>query len=311
MGTAAGPIDRPTGAWHEAVPYASPGDLAAGVAPRIGAAVGAGDAVTAVLDDETGARLRAVLGADADAVDFRDPLAVHAVPGFTTAKRWARAGRDVTVPGARALIVGQQITGLPGLDAGYWSRLCIGLEVAMVGLPLTVLCVYPDAAEHHSRVRETHPVLTSVAGPNPHYRAPQDAVADHPGPPPPDLGRPMGELEFRAADLGALRHRVTEVATAAGLGAERVSDAVLVVNELASNSVEHGPGRGRLRFWTGTGLLVEVADTGRLTAPFPGLALPPPTGRRGRGLWLASELSDVLQVWADDTGTVIRAGWPG
>ena len=25
------------------------------------------------------------------------------------------------------------------------------------------------------------------------------------------------------------------------------------------------------------------------------------------GLWLASELTDVLQVWSDDTGTVIRA----
>jgi hypothetical protein len=33
---------------------------------------------------------------------------------------------------------------------------------------------------------------------------------------------------------------------------------------------------------------------------------PPPDGARGRGLWLASELCDVLEMWSDDGGTVIR-----
>jgi hypothetical protein len=39
---------------------------------------------------------------------------------------------------------------------------------------------------------------------------------------------------------------------------------------------------------------------------------PPAAGSRGRGMWLASELTDVLQVWtADDDpgcpdGTVVR-----
>jgi hypothetical protein len=50
-----------------------------------------------------------------------------------------------------------------------------------------------------------------------------------------------------------------------------------------------------------------VSDRGGpLDVPFPGLTLPPPAGARGRGLWLASELSDVLQVWSDDGSTVIR-----
>lgn len=44
-----------------------------------------------------------------------------------------------------------------------------------------------------------------------------------------------------------------------------------------------------------------------MDVPFPGLALPPVEGARGRGLWLVSELCDVLQVWSDDGGTVIRA----
>jgi hypothetical protein len=33
---------------------------------------------------------------------------------------------------------------------------------------------------------------------------------------------------------------------------------------------------------------------------------PSATGARGRGLWLASELCDVMQVWSDAGATVIR-----
>ena len=86
---------------------------------------------------------------------------------------------------------------------------------------------------------------------------------------------------------------------------------MLAVNELASNSVEHGAGSGRLRLWAGgsEGLLAEVSDAGRLPDPFPGMVLPDTSGPRGRGLWLASELSDVMEVWADDSGTVVRVSW--
>jgi anti-sigma regulatory factor (Ser/Thr protein kinase) len=152
--------------------------------------------------------------------------------------------------------------------------------------------------------------VLSAAGPVPNaaYRPPEEAVLDHPQPPPPDLGRPVSELHFRAADLGGLRHLVAGTAAAGGLGPDRVADVVLAVNEIASNSVEHGPGSGRLRLWTGDGLVAEVADAGRMRQPFPGMVLPPPAGARGRGLWLASELSDVLQVWTDD-GTVVRMSW--
>jgi hypothetical protein len=36
------------------------------------------------------------------------------------------------------------------------------------------------------------------------------------------------------------------------------------------------------------------------------MVAPAATGVRGRGLWLASELCDVMQVWSDTDGTVIR-----
>ena len=287
--------------------FASSGELVAELAPRVADALRAGDSVTAVLDDEAGRGLRAALGPASAAVEFPDPYEVHSVPGFTTAARWARSGRQLPAPGTRALIVGQQLLGLPGCGPDYWARVCVGLEVAAAGLPLTVLCPFPDGPAHWTRVRPTHPVLAGGNGStaNSAYRPPHEVVVDHPLPPPPDLGPPAAELTFRGTDLGALRHLTAQLAARGGLDSERTADVVLAINELASNSIEHGPGSGRLRMWIDDGLLAEVADAGRLTEPFPGLRQPAVTGARGRGFWLAGELSDVMQVW-DRAGTVIR-----
>ena len=82
---------------------------------------------------------------------------------------------------------------------------------------------------------------------------------------------------------------------------------MLAVNEIGSNSIEHGAGQGRLRLWvTDEAVTAEVADGGTADLPFPGMVAPPAVGVRGRGLWLASELCDVLQVWSDGKGTVVR-----
>ena len=62
-------------------------------------------------------------------------------------------------------------------------------------------------------------------------------------------------------------------------------------------------------------VIAEIADGGTADLPFPGMVAPSVVGIRGRGLWLASELCDVLQVWSDSKGTVVRlrmdheAGW--
>lgn len=298
----------PAGGWHEAVPCSSTSELAARMAPRVGAAVAAGDPVVAVLTDDGRDALRHLLGDGAREVDFQDPAEVHRVPGFTVATRWARTSRRITTPGGRALVVGQQLDDLPGCGPEHWARLDMGLDVAIAGLPVTVLCPFPADSPNLRRIRATHPVLATGDGhvPSTTYRPPHEAVVDYPPPPPPDLGPPAAELVFDLAHLSELRHLVTVVAASGGLRSELVADVVLAVNELASNSVEHGPGAGRLRMWTADGVIAEVSDGGRLTVPFPGMALPPPEGSRGRGLWLASELSDVMQVWSGESGTVVR-----
>lgn len=303
---------RVTGPWHAAFAYSSPGELAGLLAGPVGAAVAAGDQVTAVVQDEVGHLLRAELGDAAGRVEFPPPREVHTVPAFTPALRWARAGAGTTRLGTRTLIVGQQLVDLPECGSEYWLRLCLGLEVCAPGLPLTVLCPFPDEDGSWLRVRPTHQVLGAGAAvhPNPAYRAPGEVVREHPTPPRPELGPPTAELRFRGTDLAPVRHLTAELGERAGLGPDRVADAVLAVNELAANSIEHGAGHGWLRLWVGGArrVVAEVADGGRLTDPFPGMVRPHPGSPRGRGLWLASELSDVMEVWTDGD-TVIRVSW--
>ncbi len=291
-----------TGPAHEAVVHASATDLARLLAPRVRAALGGGPVVAALAPAATTA-LRAALGPAVDAVEFTDPAQVHAVPAFTAAGRLARLSRRAR----RALVIAQHVPGLPGCGPAHWARFDIALNVAIAELPITVLCPY--AADHPdtARARTTHPLITDARGSaaSEHYRPPREAVVDYPPPPPPDLGPPTSELSFTAGDLVGLRRLVGRVA--ADLTPDRAADLVLAVNELASNSIEHGPGYGRLRLWAGDPLVAEVSDGGGpLDVPFPGLALPPPEGARGRGLWLASELCDVLQVWSERGATVIR-----
>jgi anti-sigma regulatory factor (Ser/Thr protein kinase) len=297
------------GAVHEAILYSAPDELAERLVPRMRPSLDEGAPVVAVLDDPTRAELRRVLGADADRVEFPEPADVHRLPPFTVAMRWARLSRRVRTPNARATVVAQHVEDLPGCGANHWARLDIGLNVAVVGLPIAVLCPYRADDSGLARVQATHPRLATTAGSiaSGGYRPPIEALVEFPPPPPPDLGPPAAELDFEATELGALRHLVAEVAERGGTAPDRAADLVLAVNEVGSNSVEHGPGHGCLRLWvTDEAVVAEVADPGTADLPFPGMVAPPAVGARGRGLWLASELCDVMQVWSDAEGTLIR-----
>jgi anti-sigma regulatory factor (Ser/Thr protein kinase) len=82
--------------------------------------------------------------------------------------------------------------------------------------------------------------------------------------------------------------------------------AELAVNEVATNAVEHGESEAELYLWTGHELVCEVHDRGILGDPLPGLQAPHPSHPKGRGLWIARQLCDVLHIWSDAGGTHVR-----
>jgi anti-sigma regulatory factor (Ser/Thr protein kinase) len=122
-------------------------------------------------------------------------------------------------------------------------------------------------------------------------------------------GRPPGTagFSFDRRDLAEVRRRVEESADAAGVPSAQGRDLVLAASELAANSIAHGGGVGTLRVWTeGPSLVIEFQDGGLIEDPLVGCVRPTITQEGGRGLWLANQLCDLVQIRSGEDGTVVR-----
>jgi anti-sigma regulatory factor (Ser/Thr protein kinase) len=125
--------------------------------------------------------------------------------------------------------------------------------------------------------------------------------------PEPDAAAETESLTFDAGCIDAVRRLAEQRAWNAGLSAERAVDVALAVHELAANSVRHGGGWGRLRIWSEPSEVVfEVADRGVVRDPLVGRRAPEPSTEGGRGLWLANQLCDLVQLRSGPEGTVVR-----
>ena len=114
-------------------------------------------------------------------------------------------------------------------------------------------------------------------------------------------------LRFGLAELAAARALVTDRAAGLGIEAERVADLGLAVHEVMTNSIRHGGGGGTVAVWrSGDALVAEVRDSGRITEPLTGRVLPSFLHEGGRGLWLAHQLCDLVQVRSPSGGTRVR-----
>ena len=113
--------------------------------------------------------------------------------------------------------------------------------------------------------------------------------------------------EFDIAGLAGVRRRVEVIGRRGGLASLHTSDLAVAANELATNSVAHGGGHGTLRTWLEPDrVVVEVEDRGRILDPLVGRIRPLVNQEGGRGLWLANQLCDLVQIRSGDAGTTVR-----
>jgi anti-sigma regulatory factor (Ser/Thr protein kinase) len=120
---------------------------------------------------------------------------------------------------------------------------------------------------------------------------------------------PLGALElaFTAGDLAAVRRVVQRFSLAEGLAECTTDDLVLCVDEMASNSLLHGGGDGVLRMWREPiEVVCEISDAGSIADPLVGRETPALDRLGGRGLWMANQLCDLVQVRSGASGTVVR-----
>jgi anti-sigma regulatory factor (Ser/Thr protein kinase) len=114
-------------------------------------------------------------------------------------------------------------------------------------------------------------------------------------------------LRFELSDLARVRALVSEHAGRASLTVGQCGEVVLAVNEIATNSIRHGGGSGTLYSWHEPGRLTcQVTDAGRIRDPLAGRVRPEADAQQGRGLWLANQLCELVQIRSGPSGTTVR-----
>ena len=298
-----------SGFHHEAVFYASNDEYLAGLLPDLRAAIAAGAAILVAVADDKAQLLRTALGDGAQRVRFADMERLGRNPACII-PAWrefmATAGRGPRLGIGEPVWPGRSDAELIECRR-HESLLNLAFED---GPPWRLLCPYDArtlAPEVLADARHNHPHVSigGVSRPCDEYVEPPTVLSWDGALPTPDTD--PDEMVFTRDDLPLVRTFVSECAKRAGFGEDRVSDLVLAVNELATNSMRHGGGRGLLSVWQEDGtLLCEVTDRGHIADPLAGRERVPDVHGGGRGLWLVNHLCDLVQVRNFPGGTAIR-----
>jgi len=297
---------------HEAMFYSGWAEFVSGTVPFIKQGVAAGEAVLVVESAQKIDVLRSALDRDADGVMFADMAEVGANPARIIpawqdfVRQHGQSGRDLRGIGepiwkgrtADELVECQRHESLLNVAFGTgrpWLLLC---PYDVENLPADVIV---EARRSHEFVVEGMSASHSEL-----YRGLEASGGrfDSPLPEPPaDVRR----IVFDADSLLSLRRHAAGFAVSNGLSARRATELVTAINEVASNSILHGGGTGSMRMWRdASGLLCEISDAGVLDKPLADRTRPGSATRDARGLWLANQLCDLVQVRTLPTGTSVR-----
>jgi anti-sigma regulatory factor (Ser/Thr protein kinase) len=296
---------------HEALLYTGWAEFVAGTVPFIREGVETGEPVLVVESVDKIEMLRVALGGDADAVLFADMAEVGANPAriipawHDFVSRHGGAGRRLRGIGEPIwkgrspdeLIECQRHESLLNVAFGHgqpWWLLC---PYDTEKLDQTVI---EEARRSHEYVSERSTVKVSDI-----FRGLQASGAPFDAPLP-EPGTELGQMVFGPNDLATMRAMVARHARAAGIEG-RAAELVTALNEVATNSIRHGGGTGALRVWQeDSSLVCEVRDKGRFDKPLADRERPAPSASAPRGLWLANQLCDLVQIRSLPDGTVVR-----
>jgi anti-sigma regulatory factor (Ser/Thr protein kinase) len=297
---------------HSALPYARVGELVDTLVPYLLEGVERGEPVFVAVGPEELAELGGRVG-DGGGVTWVDTEAWYPSPA-PRLRAFHRLVTDELGAGARGVrLVGEpawQGAGPPEF-VREWARYESILNTVLAPFPVSLVCTYPTARLAPGIVEDaarTHPMLAEDGAwrPSDRFEEPAELVSSwNPPlePPPPDA-----ELLPASANLATARRAVVERATGAGLGLGRARELALAVDEILANAMIHAGGADSVRTWIADGRVIwQVDDRGDgLDDALAGYR-PPATGTiGGRGLWLARQLVDLLQIVPTASGTAVR-----
>lgn len=297
---------------HEAFLYNDGAQFLEGTLDFIRAGATTAEPTLVVLAAAKNEALKARLGPGAARVEFADMAEVGANPARII-PTWRRFADVCEARGGPFRGIGEPIwAGRSADELVECQRHEALLNLAFAETSgFRLLCPYdtralpPDVLDEAHR---SHPSVAQGAGASAseQYRdlgavaAPFDSPLEEPD-------SVLDELAVEPGSLVAARTLVVCHALESGVAPARAEELATAVNEIATNSLVHGGGRGSLRVWRKDHSFVcEVRDLGRIDDPLAGRVAPPGEQEGGRGLWLANQLCDLVQVRSFEAGSVVR-----
>lgn len=297
---------------HEAMFYSGDDGFLAGTVPFLAEGAANDEPSLVVVSARRISQLRAELGGLATKIYFADMAEVGANPAriipawqdfldeHADDRRPLRGvGEPIWAARSEAELVECQrhesLLNVAFAGSRTWSLVC----------PYDVDALSPAVLEEAER---SHPYLRDGDG-----RATSAVFRDedmpraHTDTPLPEPLRCLESMDFTERQLRVVRAVTAVRAEQFGLDAKHVDAWVLAVHEIAANSLLHGGGSGTYRLWCeGRSLVCEIRDGGGIVEPLAGRVHPGPGSQRGRGLWIANQLCDLVQVRTLPTGSVVR-----
>lgn len=311
MTAAAEVVGAPPGFSHEAFLYSSPAEFLDGASAFVREGLEQDQSVMVAVTGDRARWIREFFGAE-PGVALVDMAQLGANPARII-PAWRDFLDEHAAQGRAVRGIGEPIwSGRSDAEIAECHQHESLLNLAFGGGPTwRLLCPYDVTALPGSVIdeaRANHPVVVTGQNRSPsttyHPDSPWRALRGEPFPPP---AEPVTELAFSAGDLASVRRLVDRRCEESGVHPSAAADLTLSVDEIASNSLLHGGGRGVLRVWEEGGSLVcEVSDDGVIRDPLAGRQPPALEWTNGRGLWLANQLCDLVQVRSGAAGTVIR-----
>jgi anti-sigma regulatory factor (Ser/Thr protein kinase) len=298
---------KKSGFRHQALIYSDPEEFLATAVPFLRVGLEAGEPTLVAVRRENTALLEGELANNAAEVSFVEIETLGRNPA-----RIIPFWRDVVEENGGGPIrgVGEPIwPGRGSAEVDECQRHESLLNVAFADPPAwSLLCPYDSRALDDEVLREvTHShrsvVHDGVSEQSSGYVASRDCFAGGLENRPADAT----DFDFDRTGLGDVRHRVERGAEQAGLCTGDAAGIVVAANELAANSVAYGGGAGTMRMWRDADrFVVEFEDKGWIQEPLAGRLRPRPADACGRGLWLANQLCDLVQIRSRPHSTTVR-----
>jgi anti-sigma regulatory factor (Ser/Thr protein kinase) len=299
---------------HEALFYSDWTEFVAGTVPFIRNGLAAGEPVLVVESPEKIDLLRTALDKDSDRVLFADMAQVGANPARII-PAWRDFVEEHGAGGKRLRGIGEPIwNGRTSDELVECQRHESLLNVAFGhSQSWWLLCPY-DTSQLGDKVldeaRRSHEYLMdarSVSAISEEFRG-LDACGEPFAIPLREPSTGVRKLGFDSETLLKQRATVARFATSAGCSASRATELVTAVNEVATNCVVHGGGSGILRMWREKDTLIaDVRDQGAAyNLPLGDRMRPSDRPGDPRGLWLANQLCDLVQIRSMPDGTAVR-----